>query len=101
LGKALTPASRAQLTRWMIGNKTGDARLRDGFPHARFPNEWRIGDKTGTGERGTANDIAIAWPPSREPIIVTTYLTESTVSPDQQNAAIADVARSIAGAIER
>ncbi|HEX4191953.1 MAG TPA: class A beta-lactamase, partial [Stellaceae bacterium] len=47
LGKALTPASRAQLTRWMIGNKTGDARLRDGFPHARFPNEWRIGDKTG------------------------------------------------------
>jgi beta-lactamase class A len=96
LGKALAPASRDQLARWMIGNKTGDTRLRAGFQQG-----WRIGDKTGSGDHGTANDIAIAWPPERKPIIVTAYLTESTVSPDQQNAAIADVARSIAGAIER
>jgi beta-lactamase class A len=94
LGNALAPASRQQLTDWMIGNKTGDARLRAGFPH-----DWRIGDKTGTGDRGTANDIAIAWPPGRKPILVTVYLTGAKVSPGQQSAAIADVARAIAEAI--
>ncbi|HEY1507195.1 MAG TPA: class A beta-lactamase [Stellaceae bacterium] len=94
LGNALTPASRERLTRWMIANKTGDARLRAGWPH-----DWRIGDKTGTGEHGTANDIAIAWPPGREPIVMAVYLTESTASPDRQNAAIAEVARAIAATI--
>ena len=80
----------------MIANKTGDARLRAGLPH-----DWRIGDKTGTGERGTANDIAIAWPPGRKPIIVVVYLTGSTVSPDQQSAAIADVARAVTATVAR
>jgi beta-lactamase class A len=96
LGKALAPASREQLTNWMIANKTGDARLRAGLPR-----DWRIGDKTGTGERGTANDIAIAWPPGRKPIIVAVYLTGSTVSPDQQSAAIADVARAVTATVAR
>jgi len=96
LGKALAPASREQLTNWMIANKTGDARLRAGLPH-----DWRIGDKTGTGERGTANDIVIAWPPGRKPIIVAVYLTGSTVSPDQQSAAIADVARAVTATVGR
>jgi beta-lactamase class A len=91
LGKKLTPASRDRLTRWMIANKTGDARLRAGFPP-----DWRIGDKTGSGDHGTANDIAIAWPPRRKPIILAVYLTESTVSPDRQNAAIAEIARAVA-----
>jgi beta-lactamase class A len=94
LGSALKRASREQLTNWMVGNKTGDARLRAGFPR-----DWRIGDKTGSGDHGTANDIAIAWPPGRKPILVTVYLTETTVSPDQQNAAIALVARAIAAAV--
>jgi beta-lactamase class A len=96
LGKTLSPSSRAQLTRWMIGNKTGDARLRAGFPR-----DWRIGDKTGSGDHGTANDIAIAWPARRKPIIVAVYLTETTVAPDRQNAAIADVARAIAATLSR
>ena len=91
LGKTLTLASREQLTRWLIANKTGDARLRAGFPR-----DWHIGDKTGSGDHGTANDIAIAWPPGRKPIAIVVYLTESAVSPDQQNAAIAAVARAIA-----
>jgi beta-lactamase class A len=94
LGEALAPASREQLTRWMIGNKTGDARLRAGFPRG-----WRIGDKTGSGDHGTANDIAIAWPPGRKPIILVVYLTETTVPPDRQNAAIADVARAVAATV--
>ena len=53
----------------MTACKTGDHRLRAGFPAG-----WRIGDKTGTGERGTANDIAVAWTPGA-PIVVASYLT--------------------------
>ena len=78
----------------MIGNKTGDARLRAGFPH-----DWRIGDKTGSGDHGTANDIAIAWPLRRKPLVLAVYLTESTVAPDAQNAAIAEVARAVAATL--
>ena len=44
LGNALSPASRRQLTVWLLGNKTGGTRLR-----ARLPDGWRVGDKTGIG----------------------------------------------------
>jgi beta-lactamase class A len=75
LGDALAPSSREKLTAWLVANKTGDARLRAGLPR-----DWRVAEKTGTGERGTANDVGLAWPPSlslpsRGPIIVTAYLT--------------------------
>ena len=58
LGKALSAASKEQLTKWLIGNKTGDTRLRAGLPAG-----WRTGDKTGSGERGTTNDVGVVWPP--------------------------------------
>ena len=96
LGTGLAPASRERLTDWLIANKTGDARLRAGFPR-----DWRVGDKTGSGDHGTANDVAVAWPPGRQPIIIAVYLTESTVSPDQQNAAIGAVARAVASGLSR
>src|ERR1051326_2689529 len=60
--KALSDASRALLTKWMIGNTTGNDRIRAGLP-----KEWRVGDKTGTGPHAATNDIAIAWPPGRAP----------------------------------
>ncbi|MGC2489014.1 MAG: serine hydrolase, partial [Candidatus Sulfotelmatobacter sp.] len=88
---ALAPASREQLIRWLVANKTGDTRLRAGFPR-----DWRIGDKTGSGDHGTANDIAIAWPPGRKPVIVAVYLTETTVAPAARDAAIAAIGRTIA-----
>ncbi len=72
-GDVLSPASRQQLADWMIANKTGDARLRAGVPR-----DWRAADKTGTGERGTYNDIGVFWPPGRKPIVVTVYLTAAT-----------------------
>jgi beta-lactamase class A len=94
VGGALTESSRAQLTGWLIANKTGDARLRAGLPHT-----WRIGDKTGTGDRGTANDVAIAWRKARAPILIAVYLTGATVNRDQQSAALADVGKVAAAAI--
>jgi beta-lactamase class A len=87
LGARLSAASREQLIAWLVANKTGDARLRAGLP-----KDWRVGDKTGTGDRGTSNDIAIVWPAGRAPILVTTYLTGATrASAAQRDAAIAKV----------
>jgi beta-lactamase class A len=90
IGEALSSASRNQLLQWMMNNKTGDARLRAGLPR-----EWRIGDKTGTGERGSTNDIAIAWPPGRGPILIAAYLTETSAPAERRNGTLADVGRAV------
>lgn len=91
LRQALSPPSRDQLTTWLVANQTGDTRLRAGLPA-----DWRVGDKTGAGERGTTNDIAVIWPPNHGPIILCAYLTGNTASSDERNAAIAAVARAVA-----
>jgi beta-lactamase class A len=94
LGDALSPASRARLTDWLVGCKTGDARLRAGVPAG-----WRIGDKTGGGEHGATNDIAVLWPPGREPLVVCAYLAESVAPPERRNAALAAVGQAVAQAV--
>ncbi|CAB3669329.1 class A beta-lactamase [Trinickia soli] len=90
LGDALTAASRARLLAWGVGNRTGDTRLRAGVP-----GNWRVADKTGTGERGTTNDVGLLWPQERQPIVVTVYLTQSPAPVRAREAALADVARAI------
>ncbi len=91
LGGALSPASRAQLETWLRENKTGAEMLRAGVPR-----NWRVGDKTGRGAHGATNDIAILRPPGKAPILVTVYSVDSTGSPTNRLAAIADVGRVIA-----
>ena len=91
---ALSAASREQLTAWLLANKTGDTRLRAGLA-----KDWRVGDKTGSGARGTANDVAVIWPPNKPPIVITAYLTGATVSTTQQNATLASVARAVSAGI--
>jgi beta-lactamase class A len=80
VGDALSDGSRSQLQMWLIGDKVGDKRLRAGLPPS-----WRIGDKTGTGERGSTNAVAIIWPPGRAPLIATVYYTESSAPMDARN----------------
>ncbi len=58
VGDALSAKSRRHLTQWLLASKTGTKRIRAGLP-----SDWRVGDKTGGGDNGTANDIAVAWPP--------------------------------------
>lgn len=89
-GGVLSAKSRTQLADWLAANTTGGKRLRAGLPAA-----WRVGDKTGSGEQGTANDVAVIWPPDRAPVIVTAYLTGATASADRQNAVIAAVGRAV------
>ena len=66
---------------------------------AGLPEDWRCGDKTGEGGYDTTNDIAILWPPGRRPILVASYLTETTASLDASNAALAAVGRAIAAVL--
>lgn len=89
----LNQGSREKLIGWMAASTTGRERLRAGLPA-----DWRAGDKTGTwfGTTNAANDVAIAWPPGRDPIIIACYLSASTVEPAQRNAAHAEIARVIA-----
>lgn len=91
LGETLSAGSRDRLKGWLLGNRTGDTRLRAGLPPG-----WRVGDKTGTGDRGTANDVAILFPPAAAPILAAVYLTGTTGTAEQRNAAIAEVGRLIA-----
>jgi len=93
-GNALSPASRDQLTAWLVGCKTGNATLRAGLPKS-----WRVGDKTGAGEHGTRNDIAVIWPEGRKPLFVASYLTGAMTSDDARNATHAAVARVVADAL--
>ena len=88
LGNVLSAASREQLTAWLVGNKTGNKRLRAGVPQG-----WRVGDKTGGGSNGATNDIGVIWPPDRAPILVTAYYAEARATDDERNAVLAEVGR--------
>jgi len=87
----LSQRSRAQLIAWLVDNRTGDTRLRAGLPKT-----WKVGDKTGAGGHATNNDVAIAWPPGKEPLLIASYLTESTLDAPGIQGIHASVAKAIA-----
>ena len=49
--------------------------------------------QSGGGRNGTANDIAVAWPPERAPVLVVAYFTGSTIPDEALSAVIADAGR--------
>jgi beta-lactamase class A len=87
-GNALSRSSRDQLSAWLITNKTGDERLRAGFPE-----NWLVGDRTGTNRVGNANDIGIAWPPDRGTVIAAAYCELPSISAEERDAVLAEVGR--------
>jgi beta-lactamase class A len=91
LGNALSPASRRRLRAWMLRCQTGLHQLRAGLPA-----HCQEADKTGNGDHGTSNDIAVIWPPRRNPVIVTAYLTQAAGTYGEQNALLAQVGHATA-----
>jgi beta-lactamase class A len=91
VGDVLSAPNRDMLLQWLREATTGLGRLRGGLPSG-----WIAGDKTGTGVNGAANDVAIAWPPGRNPILIAAYLSESDAAPEDLNAAHVAIARSVA-----
>lgn len=99
----LPAASRDRLIGWMVATTTGQKRLRAGFPAG-----WRVGDKTGTMQADETtdkvNDIAIAFPPGRPPLIVTAYYDSARKTGATQpgdEAALAAVGRAAAAWLPR
>jgi beta-lactamase class A len=88
---ALSPASRDRLLGWLRGCQTGAKRLRAGFPP-----DWSVGNKTGSGAGNAVNDVAIAVPRGRAPVLVAVYTSGGNVELGALEAAHADVARLVA-----
>lgn len=77
LGDALSTSRRAQLVAWLKANTTGGPYIR-----AAVPAGWQVGDKTGNGDYGTRNDMAVLWPPTGAPIVIAVLSNRG----DDQNA---------------
>ncbi len=97
LGGRLSPGHLALLERWIVDTPTGAGRIKAGVPAG-----YRVGHKTGTGARGTHNDIGIVWPPAGRPILLAVFLTGAvTAKPEARDAAMAEATRMAMAALDR
>lgn len=90
LGGALTPASRARLTGWMLNCQTGGALLRAGLP-----KDWKVADKTGNNGVDALGDIAIAWPAPGRPVVICAYTQGGHPKPEILPPILAGVGRTV------
>lgn len=90
-GNRLSSTSRDLLLQWLRDCETGHDRLR-----AKLPKDWLVGDKTGTGEHGAVNDVAIAIPPGRSPILIAAFLSEGRADRPALVAAHASISHLVA-----
>lgn len=94
-GEVLSPASTALLLGWMEKAKTGQKRLKAGFPKGTV-----LAHKTGTsgifeGLCLATNDIGIATLPDGRTLAIAVFLANSPASDDARDAFIADCARAV------
>jgi beta-lactamase class A len=80
----------------MAGTTTGANRIRAGFPAG-----WKVVDKTGTGDYGRANDVAVVWSPNGVAHIVAIMSDRASGGYDAEpsEALIADAAACVAQAL--
>ncbi|MBO0803934.1 MAG: class A beta-lactamase [Nocardiopsaceae bacterium] len=88
LGNALPESRRKLLTGWMLANTTGGPYIRAGVPR-----NWKVADKTGNGGWGTRNDIAVAWPPGKAPVVIAVLSRRGSANAMSQDALIADATK--------
>lgn len=87
LGDALPEKKRAILVDLLKRNTTGDDLIRAGVPDG-----WEVGDKTGSANYGTRNDIAVVWPPKGDPIVLAVMSSRDTEDAESDDALIAESA---------
>jgi beta-lactamase class A len=94
--EALSAASRSRLTNWMLNEQNGRNRIRLGLPAG-----WRVANKPGSSadKAGATNDIAVAWPPDRAPIVISVYTDAREATPERRTMAIAEIARVIGASL--
>ena len=69
---ALDKEHRLLLKKWLKENDTGDNMIA-----SAIPDHWEIGDKTGTCEYGTTNDVAVIWPEDSRAIAMSIFYTQA------------------------
>ena len=96
LGDVLSASSRSELTQWMLDDQVAGALLR-----SSLPSDWKIADKTGAGGYGSRSIVAVIWPPSKKPVVVGIYITQTQASLQASNQAIARIGAVFKDAILR
>lgn len=91
VGTALPDGKRAFLRDLMERNTTGGQRIRAGVPAG-----WKVADKTGTGDYGTLNDIAIVWPPTGDPLLISIMSSKDAADAKYDQALLAEAASYVA-----
>ena len=96
-GNNLSPASQAQLLKWLLATTTGPKRMPAGLREG-----WRIGHKTGTWtvkpgynpavERAASGDVAILLPPTGKPVLVAAYAAGYSIPQSEKEDWFADIA---------
>jgi beta-lactamase class A len=95
LGDALGAEKQVLLIDWLKRNTTGDNLIRAGVPAT-----WEVGDKTGAAGYGTRNDIAIAWPPQADPVVMVIFSSRDTQDADHDDKLIARAAQAAVTALK-
>jgi beta-lactamase class A len=90
LGHDLAPKQQKLLQTWLVNNTTGNLRIRAGVP-----KNWVVGDKTGTGDYGLVNDVAVLWPPKCNPIVIAIYSNQQKKDAVRKVAVLAEATRMI------
>jgi beta-lactamase class A len=93
---ALSQESRARLEGWMVANETGAKMIR-----ASVPADWRLGDKTGRGGNGEANDIAILRAPAGGPFFLAIYVNAPGESSEGRDKLVAEIAKIVIEALTK
>ncbi|MGK4598019.1 class A beta-lactamase [Amycolatopsis sp. w19] len=88
LGDTLSAEKRDFLRDLLQRTVTGAGRIRAGLPPG-----WTIAGKTGTGEYGTLNDIAVLWLPGKAPIVLAIMSSKSAKDAPYDEALLAEAAK--------
>lgn len=94
LGDALTPARRSAMKQLMLGNTTGAPWIRAGVPTG-----WTVADKTGNGGYGTRNDIAVAYRPNGDPVVISILSDRNVANAASDDGLLADATREVVAAL--
>ena len=88
LGDILTAEKKNLLVDWMNGNSVTDTLIKAGTP-----NGWKVIDKSGNGNFGARNDIAVVYPPNRKPIVIAIMSRRKEANSKFDDALIAETAK--------
>lgn len=88
LGDRLRPDDRR-----LLNDELGDSLTGAGLVRAGVPDDWRVGDKSGSASYGTRNNVAIVHPPGRAPWVVVVMTSHDEADAETDDALVAQAAR--------